>query len=234
MGARGSPLLFLHVPKAAGTAVRERVASEYSPAELRLVYKGELRLAGPDRATVARWARERDSLEVVFGHFSFGAHSFLDVPPRYAVILRQPVPRVVSLFGHLQGHDDSELAQRVRREAWSLRDFVESGVTEQTNNHMCRMLAGIPARAGERIDDAESLSRALDHVRNHFEFVGFVESLDASMADLARRLGWRSGAVRRVNASPAPPLELDEATRRAIEAANRLDLELYRTLRSAA
>jgi len=220
------PLLFCHLPKSAGTSVRQALQS--AGPDLLEVYGGELRLGRPDAGFLRRWSAREALPGVVIGHFSYGVHEFLGVPARYATFLREPVERVCSLYRH-------QLADAVApwhasiAAGMTLGEFVDSGRTEQTNNHACRMFAGVVPQAGVRVADREVLQRALHNLRDHFVCVGFVEEFEASMAALEKVIGLPLPRSR-LNVSPRTVAH-SEGDLEIVRRDNALDIELYERVR---
>ncbi len=224
-----APLLYLHVPKTAGSSLRELFRRQV-PAERRLeVYGGELRLGGPDAAFVAAARQRLGDLELIYGHFSFGVHRFLGVAPRYAVFLRHPLERVVSLYRHFERHPGEPFHDEIRA-GLNLAAWVASGATEMTNNHACRMLSGTVPVPGRREDDPDVLAAALKNVERHFVFVGVMDRFAADAARLVELLGWSEREVSHLNRAPGPRSSLPAAIERVVLEHNRLDLELYRRM----
>jgi len=140
-----SPLLFCHIPKTAGTSLKTLVAQ--ASGSVAWVYKGELAIGNPN-LDFAKSFRAGRRPEIVMGHFSFGGHRLLGIPPRYATILRNPIDRVVSLYRHqtaltMAGGPVSPIIADAIRSGMTLNAFITSQITEMTNNHMCRVIAGI-------------------------------------------------------------------------------------------
>jgi hypothetical protein len=163
---------------------------------------------------------------VVMGHFSYGVHRLLGVPPRYATILRHPVGRIVSLYRSQKAASDSPVTERLRA-GMSLREYVASGITEITNNHMCRMVAGIPPDAGMIIKARWLLDPAIHNLERHYQGVGIVERLDRALGALAEILEWSDLATPFYNVSPGSSPELDDGTLETVCEFNELDLRLY-------
>lgn len=196
-----------------------------------LVYNGQLRLGNPNLDFI-RDFRATPKPSVVMGHFPFGVHRLLAVPPRYATVLRDPLKRIVSLYRHQQRLEDSQFAQMLRNGA-TLRDFVASGVTEMTNNHMCRMIAGIAPETG-RINEEWLLGLAFHNLKHHYVAVGVQEDLPAFVAQIGSELNWPDCTIPTDNMSTNAEPEVDDATRAALAADNSLDMRLYDHVRSNA
>ena len=219
----GDPLLICHVPKTAGTALRQLVR-ERAP-EACFAYDRQLSLVEPDLAFISGF-RAAPPPSVVMGHFSFGVHRWLGVPPRYAIVLREPVDRVVSLYRYQLSLADSPFAAHFREDP-SLLGFVGSGVTEMTNNHMCRMLAGVAPDVGKVIEGSWLLDCALHHLDRFFGLVGLHERIDDFTAGLCKSMQWPDSPLTRQNVTAGAYPVLDDATMGLLLERNALDIALY-------
>ncbi|MEZ5331281.1 MAG: hypothetical protein R2991_04345 [Thermoanaerobaculia bacterium] len=209
------PLVFLQLPHCGDLRLRE-LLERWIPEERRLaVYDGQLRLGGPDPEFVAR-ARERvGELDLVYGYLSFGVHRFLDVEPRYAMFLRDPVERIVSLH--------AAVADGV-----GVGEWVASGTTELTNNHACRMLAGFAPEPGRTRTDRELFDAAVATVDQHVELLGVLERFEPDAHRLAALLGV-PGTLDMPGAERSPGTgALSPEAAAILREHNRLDVELYR------
>jgi hypothetical protein len=194
------------------------------------VYAGELRLARPDTGWIDDVRRRTPFPRLLYGHFSFGVHGLLGVAPRYATFLRHPVDRVVSLYRHHAADPRAAFHQRIS-EGMTPGEFATCRDTEENNNHMCRVIGGIPPQAGVRLDDGAIVDTAVDHLRRYFVFVGFVERFEESMRALERVIGAPLQRDLRLNAARRPAPALGPSDRQAIERENALDMELFERAR---
>ena len=129
-------LLFMHIPKTAGTALRFALQSAYEPAEWAAIYEG----APEGRLTREEFERlpseVKRPLAMVFGHFRYGIHESLTQPSRYITVLRDPIDRVASLYD----------MYRITRPDWidgmTLGEWAASGRSLQSNNEMVRYVTG--------------------------------------------------------------------------------------------
>lgn len=216
-------LLIAHIPKTAGSSLKELVRA-WTP-DVVWAYGGELALGCPD-LDFARQFRSRRPPTVLMGHFSFGAHRQLGLKPAYATVLRNPITRVRSLYRYQKSLPDSRFRAQLDA-GMDLDAFIRSEVTEMTNNHACRVIAGIAPESGMRLNDSWLLDLALHNLERHFELVGLLENLQPMLAALARRLEWPPLELPQINVTSGPDHVLTQAEQDIIVEYNQLDLALY-------
>src|SRR5512135_3015151 len=92
-------LIFLHIPKTAGTTFRSILPANYRAEELYNVptnAEGQVDFSGLDRLSDV----EKRKIRVLAGHFQYGAHEHLPQKSSYITILRDPVKRIISRYYH--------------------------------------------------------------------------------------------------------------------------------------
>ena len=204
------PLLFVHIPKTAGTSLRmaaeeklgERVLRDYGPnASETSDFIRERRYAEPPIGE-ARLGQdlEASGCRILAGHVRYADYAGVFAPDRVVTFVREPIARVVSEYHHHRRNRGLEM---------SLLEFARRPTNR---NRQARMLVGAPLAS--------------------LACVGISERYGESLELLARRTGVRLPELRanrnpdREGAlSPAYPLTKEE--RDELARLNEKDVELY-------
>lgn len=224
-----TPVVYVHVPKAAGTTLKNLLSSVYKgrPVLFFSPRTGEL-----DKLR-AMPASARRTVAVLAGHEPFGYQDVFrgcHVTPAVITVLREPVTRVVSLFRYI--HRDPEHPRHA--------EFVEGAVTlEQVyrdlrlpafDNHMTRFLAGRKAfdKPFEGLN-GEDLEQAKRNLASGCRAFGMQERFGESIAWFRRELNWPEAGVGDHNraAKRSRSSDVAESDRALIAEHNRFDADLY-------
>lgn len=227
-GSSGAaPLVFLHIPKTAGTTLHKILVHQVSRRQTLAVHCPEGEPSADLRRQLLREQSGGEPVRLVLGHLGMPV---LDLFPaaRCITCLREPVARVLSHFQHAR-HDPSHyLHEVIQRHRLDLAGYVSGGWSGEVSNGMVRALAGVADFHGAAVD-GDTLAAAKTRLRNRFLMAGLTERFDESVLLLQRMLGWRTPWYirRKVGAYDAAAFRPDAATRRVVEEHNQLDLELY-------
>jgi hypothetical protein len=198
-------LLFIHIPKAAGTSLREVIARHYPP---------DVQLA--TEAPITLTAEQRRRVRVLVGHVPFGTQEQLAAPVEVITMLRHPVDRVVSLYYYVRCRPHHPLGPYVHGR--SLEWFASCGLSQVSNDQVRQMGGG----------DTLSLEVATRNLITGTAAFGLAERFDESLVLMQQALGWRHVHHRRLNVTDRPPVrELPRAALARIERENALDMELH-------
>ncbi|MEZ4519738.1 MAG: sulfotransferase family 2 domain-containing protein [Chloroflexota bacterium] len=217
----GRLLIFLHIPKAGGTTLRELMARQY-PADQFLNLRNDRQI---DADLQALPQLRRDQLRGLAGHVTYGTHTCFNQPGTYFTFLRDPVDRLVSHYAYVRGNPRHFLHDAVVGDDLSLLDYVTSGLSEELSDDQTRRIAGL---SPEAVPTAADLETAQRNLADHFSMAGVVERYDESLVLLSRMAGWRRPyyLARNVGGDRRPATVTAEE-RAAILAVNGLDQQLY-------
>jgi len=222
---QGAALVFVHIPKTAGTTVVSILSRMADGPTAWLQFS-----RGWREQWLARPEAERASYEFLSGHVPYGLHEHHPRPCVYATMLRDPVERVVSHYYHVLRTPTHYLYQRVVGSDMSLHDYAASDLTIELDNHQTRMLSGLDHWARSPIEEhgPELLRLARDHIASDFCAVGLTERIDDSLRILAHVLGWSEVPAYESKRVASRPRSIEPDVRETILRRNRFDDELYR------
>jgi len=164
MIAAQESVIFIHVPKAAGTTLNRLIEWEYPLLEIYSVDPYFFRWSSAHLWRLPK--RRLKRFRVFKGHMMFGLHEILPQPATYITILRDPVDRVMSAFYFMHGYKLHPLYWKFRRERWTLEDFV---TRLPRDNVQCKFIAGA---VYEEPCTAEICERAKENLVRYFSVVG--------------------------------------------------------------
>ena len=226
-------MIFLHVPKTAGTTLhhilercypRNQICSFKDPK-----YRSELE-------NIQKLSTEtREAYRLIKGHLSFGFHRHLPGRSTYITFLREPVARALSFYHYARSHPEHYLYPLLGDDHVDLKILLRqrTPTTHELFNLQTSMVAGDEWDDPERPADRAALERAKQNLRSHFDVVGLTEEFDTSLRLLRRRFGWKVRFYTRKNVTRRKDQidNLDPETHSLLREANALDIELYQFAR---
>jgi Galactose-3-O-sulfotransferase len=214
-------VIFLHVPKTAGTTLNRLIEWEYPLFEMYSIDPVFFRWSASHLWRLP--SRRLKKTRMFKGHMLFGLHKILPQPATYITVLRDPIDRVISAFYFMRSYTLHPLYWKFRREKWTIEDFVRRLPRE---NVQCKILAG--AEYNSPCTDV-IFEQAKENLLGHFSVVGLSERFEESLALMKLRFGWRLRCYSSFNVTRARPKkhDLSQATLDLLVAKNSFDVALY-------
>jgi hypothetical protein len=223
-----STVLFMHIPKTAGTAFREYIASNFLYSEVAYLYPSLPGIPGGNLHSLP--LDQRRGFRAVIGHYQFGVHECLPQESEYITIVREPASRTISQYAFLH-ETDPDFLRRSDRTAISLIELLERKLTVDFDNPMVRCFSGVwEGDLPPGSISADVLALAIKNLHECFAFVGHQEQSDEAFLKLRQRYGWDAqDSLCSVNRSKVTVRErtAGEGTLSAIRHYNRWDYLLY-------
>jgi hypothetical protein len=214
-------VIFLHLPKTAGTTLNRLIEWEYP---LMQMYSVDPVLFEWSAAHLRNLPENRLRRTRMFkGHMVFGLHEVLPQPATYITVLRNPVERVLSAFYYMRSYRLHPLYWKLRQEKMTVEQFVQRSTRD---NVQCKIIAAADYHSPCTEDVME---RAIDHLDRYFSVVGLSERFEESLALMKLRFGWQLKSYSSFNVTRARPKkdELPQSTLDLIADRNRFDVALY-------
>jgi hypothetical protein len=220
-GRSEEAVIFLHLPKTAGTTLNRLIEWEYPVFEMYSIdpvfftwSAAHLRKLSPERLKKIRMFK---------GHMLYGLHEALPQPATYITVLRDPVDRVISAYYFMRSYKLHPLYWKLRRTNCTLEDFVRKF---QRDNVQSKIIGGSPY---DLPCTREVVERAKDNLRQRFSIIGLSERFEESLALMKLRFGWKLSSYSSFNVTRSRPKkhDLPPSTLEMIHEKNGLDMELY-------
>ena len=212
-------LIFIHIPKTAGTTLNRIIEWQYSPLSIYTIEPYRI------RATVERFKhlseQRRRRLQVVRGHLFYGIHEFLPQGATYITMLRDPVTRFLSSYYFILRRPLHPMHRKLKKERLGVEDFIR--LTPHRQNLQCRFIAG--SENGE-IRDGQVLGVAKENLTRSFSVIGLCERFEESLVLMAITFGWKVPFYENRKVSKTRPM-VEPRLVDLIKEHNRLDVELY-------
>lgn len=207
------PLIFIHVPKTAGTSVRE-IFRGWFGAGLIEHYRDEQRDSLPPKRDL-RALQGAQSL-VVYGHFNkyrgFGIQDYYPEVSQFVTILRDPFERAISGYLFVLRQPPSRFRTQL------LEDDIRSHLLDRPAGGAMAHMPGFLTADNYR-----------EVFERHFVGIGVVERLGESVARMAAALGrsFDLSQLPRLNANPDPVPEELLGLREEFIRLNPVEYEIY-------
>lgn len=231
----GKALVFLHVPKTAGSTLKSIIQRQYPPERTVVIEPLDMLKKYTAFQTQPDEARRR--LACVIGHVPYGIDRWLPQGARYITMLRDPVEWTISFHSFIRRmpffdqDPDFAVFRGVRK--LDLDGFVDFLIQTNMSNMQTRALSGVIDLLNILPPYAplgpEALGTAKGKLSRNFECIGVVERFDESLLIMKRKLGWGRVYYRRLNVTEGrrQRTEVPPSTMARLVECNRYDTELY-------
>ncbi len=187
---RRPTVLFMHIPKTAGTAVREAIAANFVQSEIAYLYPGPPGFPITDLSALP--LEQRRAFRIVIGHFQFGMHEALPQESEYITIVREPCARILSQYAYLL-QTQPELITDREGHVTGLLEIFEKQLTVDFDNAMVRCFGGVDEREFPPGSLTQAIyERAVRHLHTAFSYVGHQETSEQSYEWLRQHYGWHT------------------------------------------
>ncbi|MDD2469063.1 MAG: sulfotransferase family 2 domain-containing protein [Desulfobulbus sp.] len=212
-------IIFLHIPKTAGTTLRDIIHKQYGSSQIISIYPATEHIKLEDFKKLT--PEQKNQPDIFIGHYGYGVHQWLtgDRPFRYATMLRHPIDRCLSLYNQLKNITYSG-------DDITFRDILNTPLKRQFQNLQTHFIAG----GGPN----NMLRRAIHRINEEFLFVGISERFNESLLLACHDLRWSLRPYERLNITStewptnyADELRGDRRAMLKLVEMNSIDLQLY-------
>lgn len=222
MRVHEKPLIFMHIPKTAGTTINQILYNEY---------KGEKIFTFHRAISISDFNKLSDSqkleISVFNGHFAFGIHEYYPSRINYFTFLRNPIERAISGYNFIYFKKAHYFHQEMIKNQYSLKDMLNGGYVKNFDNCHVRFFSGQKDLEYGSINE-ESYKIALDNFNSYFNVFGICERFDESIFLFKKQFNWKMPFYIKFNVNQSPTFkEMDNETLELLNYYNRYDLALY-------
>jgi len=221
-------LIFLHIPKAAGTTMHKIIERQYAKSFV-FTMDGAHVAESSDEIRAMSDDRKR-RIKILKGHMAYGLHAYMPQPCRYFTVLRDPLERVISHYYYVIRTPEHYLYETVTSQKMTLEDYIDSGISQELSDGQTRMLA---SQNGYLLEDEaiseNHLVEAKKHLDDNFELVGLAEQFDETLLLCRQAFGWKNVFYSRSNVTKKRPARetVTKDVAAMILSHNKYDSELY-------
>lgn len=218
-------ILFLHVPKTAGTTLRNIFYSNYSYLEEDEKYTVRTRKETNQFASLEQFRLER--VKLVVGHFAYGLHDYLYRNFKYVSFIREPVERVLSSYYFSKWNVNDDFYKYINDNNIGPVEFLLSRKYPWLENGQVKLFSGVKDVSIECDDQIYNM--AIANIEKDFLFIGTIENFNESLFILSKYLDWPLQKYETLNVTPQQVKNADISSmeKEKIRKLNYYDYKLY-------
>ena len=172
--------LFLHIPKTAGTALRQIIDNQYGQENVLTYYtqNSQHLLVNLEALLIVK-----PQYKAIIGHYYFGLHTKNGFPATYITFLHHPIARTIFQYKEWVINRPERLLNQ-DGSTQTLIENINSCPDDYTDFQFKNIAPG---------NDESEMSieeKALHNLSNHFSGVGLVEYFDESISLFSEKFGW--------------------------------------------
>jgi hypothetical protein len=205
----GIELIFVHVPKTAGTAMRKMLFDIYGQESILLDYRQKSNRKPRSVEEVLETINTASNFKVIYGHFHVKKYYGFFPDAKRIVWLREPIKRLISHYHFWARTQKKKKFRGIKQEKKQLLNFAQK-----------------PANKNLLHTYVEDL--------NNFWFVGIQDFFEEDLAELKSKLGWPEVGISKANQNRTKNYKLlvqsvmdDPQLKQELIKLNQKDIELY-------
>lgn len=226
-------LLFMHIPKTAGTTLDTIIEKQYTPENIVNLNSSSVDITFENKnieSLLFTEINKKPAAKGVIGHFRFGMHEyFTDKKCSYIAFLRNPVDQYISQYDYAARLDEFPDIKRKVFHNNGITGFINSEISYYASNMQTYFLSG-ETRENLLANPNLCLEKAKENLIEQFTFFGLQEFFNLSLILLQTHFNWRKYPYyksKKVRGNKLKKEDLDNNIISRIKEINHMDIELY-------
>lgn len=218
-------IIFLHIPKTAGSTLRSVFEEQYNPESRYLISAGntlppEYQYQVAKKSLININNKALDEIKFVYGHLPFDPSYFSNKHVRYSAFMREPISRVISSYNYILTTPHHPLYPFVKN--LSIVEYA-GNKNLQLDNLQLRIISG---KTYGDINETD-LEKAKNNIAKNFSFIGITEHFELSLLLMKKKLNWTDyPSYKNINITSSKKSVSDEEVKK-LKDIYKYDIQLY-------